>query len=153
MPGSHHWNCLCETISTSSAVLLLVGRKFCIPLIPADNCAGGLIVMGLFLMHWSITECIERFIALAHKTFARSTQSRSAIGRLQSLALSYWRDWQYSSFPIEQAFQSSFGDDVRMFNPLLEDTKVAVTTTATKEPQPCIMTNYNGGIRSGSVGM
>ncbi|KAF2212515.1 hypothetical protein CERZMDRAFT_117698 [Cercospora zeae-maydis SCOH1-5] len=99
--------------------------------------AGRLIVLGIFLMRWTVVQCLEQFQALAEQTFRPWSRCSSTFARLQELALSYLRDWQYSSFAIEQAFRSAFGADIRMFNPICEDTKVAATTIAAKQPQSC----------------
>lgn len=39
-----------------------------------------------------------------------------------------------------------------MFNPLRNNTKVAVTTTTTTDSVPCLFTNYNGRLRPAGVG-
>ncbi|PPJ60731.1 hypothetical protein CBER1_11369 [Cercospora berteroae] len=112
----------------------------------------GLIVLGIFLMRWTVTHCLTKFQTLAEQTFRPWHKGNSAFARLQELALSYLRDWQYSSYAIEEAFRSAFGSDIRMFNPIREDTKVAVTTITAKQPQACVFTNYNGGFRSLDIG-
>lgn len=109
-------------------------------------------MLGIFLMRWTVVECIEKFTSLARQTFRPWRKSASPFARLQELAFSYLRDWQYSSFAIEQAFRSAFGTEINMFNPISEDTKEAVTTIAAKQPQSCVFTNYNGGIRFSETG-
>ncbi|KAK4960688.1 hypothetical protein LTR66_012941 [Elasticomyces elasticus] len=66
--------------------------------------AGGLIVMGLFIMRWTSKECLEKFKGLAMKTFQRRNRGPVLLNRLRELVMSYWRDWQCSSFAIENAF-------------------------------------------------
>jgi len=102
-------------------------------------------------MQWSITECLKRFTALAKKTFG-TKQGFYMLTRLHNLTISYLKDYRYSSTAIEESFRSTFGDDINMFNPLNNDTKIAVTTTTARESQPCIFTNYNGKRRDQNIG-
>jgi hypothetical protein len=105
--------------------------------------------MGIFLMGWTIEKCITTFEQLAANTF----KSRGSSFRLFNLVTSYIRDSQFSSSPIERAFKTRFGENVTMFNPLVNDTKVAVTAvTALSKPHPCIFSNYNGGVRARNTG-
>jgi hypothetical protein len=108
--------------------------------------------MGLFLMHWSVDRCFDMFEGLAKRTFKQQRRGSMLLARVQQLAMSYLRDCQYSSLAIEDAFRSSFGNELKMFNPLSNDTKVAVTTTTAKETAPCLFTNYNGSSRSSEIG-
>ncbi|KAK6428380.1 hypothetical protein LTR95_015477 [Oleoguttula sp. CCFEE 5521] len=114
--------------------------------------AGGLIAIGLFIMRWPTDACIEKFEALAQRTFVRSRQANYLIGRIQQLFVSYLRDCQYSSAAIEESFQLAFGKDVQLFNPLPDDTKVAITTTTAKDTSTCIFSNYNGPERPSNNG-
>lgn len=109
-------------------------------------------ILGIFLMGWDADMCVQRFEGIAARTFRRRSRSAFSLGRLQELALSYMRDGQYSSSPIERAFQDELGKDIRMFNPLSSDLKVAVTTTTAKESKPYIIANYNGSVRARDVG-
>lgn len=68
-------------------------------------------------------------------------------------AASYFYDCQYSAQAIEEAFQNALGRQLKMFNPINNDTKVAVTTTTAKDAKSCIFANYNGGKRSGNRGI
>lgn len=104
-------------------------------------------------MGWSCEECLNRFDQLAQSTFEKRESRFNAIRILQRLALSYLQDAQYSSQSIEQAFTSSLGQQLPMFNPLSSDNKVAVTTTTAKDPRTCLLTNYNGGLRPKDLGM
>jgi hypothetical protein len=105
---------------------------------------GGLIAIGLFLMGWSLEECMTKFEAIALKTFP-PTQDFSPLQRLRNLVIALIRDWKHSSAAIEEAFKSSTNTDVKLFNPLVNDTKVAITTSTTtaSKPEPCIFSNYN----------
>ena len=103
-------------------------------------------------MDWDAGTCIAKFEQLAKSTFGARKNATILFGRLQQLALSYLRDGQYSSLPIEQAFQSATGEKAHMFNPLSSDLKVAVTTTTAKESKPCLLANYNGELRTADVG-
>ncbi|KAI7475653.1 hypothetical protein KC351_g9958 [Hortaea werneckii] len=112
--------------------------------------AGGLIIIGIFLMKWSPHVCIEKFESLANKMFRSRKDGSSFLCRVQRLALSYLRDCQYSSSPIVDAFASSMDNDELMFNPLSSDTKVAVTTTSVRGSRPYLISNYNGERREGT---
>lgn len=72
--------------------------------------------------------------------------------RLQQFIISYLRDCQYSSSAIEDSFQTTFGKDIGLFNPLTTDTKVAITTTSAKETATSIFSNYNGAKRPRTLG-
>lgn len=102
-------------------------------------------------MCWSTSESLEKFEDLAYKTF-QSSQSR--LGRIRQLITSYLRDGKYSSVTIEESFKSTFKDDeeINLFNPLNNDTKIAITTTTAKESAACIFSNYNGGHRPKELG-
>ena len=102
-------------------------------------------------MQWTSAECVQKFEALAERTFRRRN-GYTKFSRLQELAISYLRDGQYSSQPIEDSFRSVFGEEVKMFNPLSSDTRVAVTTTTGKEAIPCLLPNYNGRSRPADIG-
>ena len=114
---------------------------------------GGLIAIGLFIMEWSIDEYIERFETLAAKTFRRPADGKSIFSKARHMISSFLQDHQYSSAVIAESFQSSFGEDFQLFNPLPNDTKVAITTTTAKETAACIFSNYNGGARPKSLGI
>lgn len=108
--------------------------------------------LGIFLMGWSSEEGIRKFQQLAQGTFHQPHTRFQMLRSAQRLAASYLRDGQYSSSEIERAFKTTSGEDIGMFNPLSIDTKVAVTTTTAKNPRPCLLTNYNGGVRSKDIG-
>jgi hypothetical protein len=102
-------------------------------------------------MCWSAEESLDKFEQLARKTFQGSS---SSLGRMQHFIMSYLRDCRYSSLAIEESFQSAFEDEdnTSLFNPLTNDTKIAITTTTAKESAPCIFSNYNGGTRPKELG-
>ena len=102
-------------------------------------------------MGWSAEESLAKFEQLARKTFQGS---HSSLGRMQNYVVSYLRDGRYSSLAIEESFQSAFEgeDNASLFNPLTNDTKIAITTTTAKESVPCIFSNYNGSTRPKELG-
>jgi hypothetical protein len=100
-------------------------------------------------MHWSPTECLERFEDLAGTIF-RNEHEGSQLSwsqTLHRLLRVCVRDHRYSLSPVERAFVSSIGPTAKMFNPLQTDTKVAVMSTSVKANTPCVISNYNGGLR------
>ncbi|KAF2199844.1 FabD/lysophospholipase-like protein, partial [Delitschia confertaspora ATCC 74209] len=115
--------------------------------------AGGFIAIGVFLMGWTLQECLFRFEDLATKTFmVEQKQKLSITQHIQRLLGAYVRDHRYDSAAIENAFRVEGRAYPRMFNPLQNDTKVAVTTTTARHNIPCVLSNYNGGQRSeGSI--
>ena len=103
-------------------------------------------------MLWSAKDCLRKFEDLANSAFRRRRYGPILWSGLQRLVLSYFEDCQYSSAAIEVAFQTAFGTQLRMFNPLSSDTKVAVTSTTARETFPCLFSNYNGGQRPRDTG-
>ena len=103
-------------------------------------------------MRWTIAESMVKFEDLARRTFQCHADDKHYLVRLQQFIVSYLRDCQYSSSVIEASFQSTFGEDISLFNPLTTDTKVAITTTSAKETAACIFSNYNGVKRPKSLG-
>ena len=100
--------------------------------------------MGLFLLHWSVDECLEKFQQFAGQAFQRRRlPTIPGLPMVHDLLISYFADCRYKTSSIEEAFEAAFGN-VPMFNPLANDKKVVVTATTTKETHPCIFTNYNG---------
>ena len=112
--------------------------------------AGGLVVIGMFLLQWSTGESLQRFEEVASKTF-KKPEGSSLLSRALQLLIAYFEDGMYNLSAIEDAFKATFGTEVKMFNPLQNDTKVAVTTT-TSSSKPKLFTNYNGGQRPRSLG-
>jgi len=110
------------------------------------------VTLGIFLMGWSSEEGILKFQQLAQSTFHQPESRFPMLRSAQRLAWSYLRDGQYSSSEIERAFRTDSGEDISMFNPLSNDTKVAVTATTAKNPRACLLTNYNRGFRSDDNG-
>ena len=108
----------------------------------------------MFLKKWTPSECLVRFESLAATTFRREKDEKksSLFQWLQQLFKTFVKDHQYQLSPIEKAFDSALGSSERLFNPLRSDVKVAVTTTSVRDNMPCIMSNYNGGLRSEEAG-
>ncbi|KAF5845605.1 hypothetical protein GGP41_009361 [Bipolaris sorokiniana] len=108
--------------------------------------AGGLIAIGIFLMHWDPSTCLDRFEELSKATFKGKDHSLSISQKLQRVFRAWIQDHRYNLSPIERAFNPY--SLAKMFNPLRNDTKVAVTATSVRENVPCVIANYNGGTRS-----
>lgn len=100
-------------------------------------------------MRWSVREVIQRFEDVAQKTFGRRA---TFIARALQLVVAYVRDGQYSLAAVQEAFQKTLNSPLQMFNPLRNDTKVAVTTTRVKDSNALLFTNYNAGKRPESLG-
>ncbi|KAF4311303.1 Patatin/Phospholipase A2-related protein [Botryosphaeria dothidea] len=114
--------------------------------------AGGLIVLGLFLMQWTPEQCLDKFEKLAAQTFRRPERP-SSFSRLRQTLLSYVKDCKYESTTIEDTFRTLANNaPTQMFNPLRSETKVAVTTTTAREVLPCLFANYNGPCRPQGIG-
>ena len=90
-----------------------------------------------------------RFEDVAQKTFGRRA---TFIARALRLVIAYVRDGQYSLAAVQEAFQKTLNSPLQMFNPLRNDTKVAVTTTSVKDSNALLFTNYNAGKRPESLG-
>lgn len=103
----------------------------------------------MFLLQWSASESIKRFEEIAGKTFGKR---KALLARALQLVVAYAEDGQYSLAAIQDAFRRAFNSPLQMFNPLKNDTKVAVTTTAANDSLPWLFTNYNGGKRSEDIG-
>jgi hypothetical protein len=103
----------------------------------------------MFLLQWGATESIQRFEQVAAKTFGKR---KALISRAFQLIVAYVEDGQYSLAAVQEAFKKTFNSPLQMFNPLRNDAKVAVTTTAVHNSLPWLFTNYNGGKRPNDVG-
>jgi hypothetical protein len=144
--GCDLWDMFDYVGGTSAGELMTLSPCCVLKLI---NRLGGLIAIGIFLMHWSPTECLERFENLATEIF-KSDYEGSKLSWSQSLhrlLRVYVQDHRYSLSPVERAFVSTIGPTEKMFNPLQTDTKVAVMSTSVKANTPCVISNYNGGPR------
>lgn len=99
-------------------------------------------------MQWDLLSCLERFEQLAATMFLSKEQKGkvSFSQKVQQIFHAWLNDHRYNLSPIERAFQSN--SFAKMFNPLQNDTKVAVTATSVRANVPCIIANYNGGPRS-----
>jgi hypothetical protein len=113
---------------------------------------GGLIAIGMFLHQWNSSESLQRFEEVARRTFVKRKEGETFVGKALDLLLAYIRDGQYSLSPIREAFQVAIDSEIKMFNPLRNDTKVAVTTTTADGSLPRLFTNYNGGKRPAALG-
>jgi hypothetical protein len=99
----------------------------------------------MFLLQWSTNESLQRFEETASKTFGKR---KALLARAVQLLLAYVEDGQYSLVAVQDAFKKTFtAASPQMFNPLQNDTKVAVTTTDVDNSLPWLFTNYNGGQR------
>jgi hypothetical protein len=103
----------------------------------------------MFLLQWNASESIKRFEDVASKTFGKR---KALLARALQLVMAYVEDGQYSLGAVQDAFRKTFNSPLQMFNPLRNDTKVAVTTTAVNNSLPWLFTNYNGGKRSENIG-
>ncbi|CAI6338123.1 unnamed protein product [Periconia digitata] len=113
--------------------------------------AGGLIAIGIFLMHWNLDDCMTRFEQLSFETFkVNQEETYSYSQRIRRIFHACIQDHRYNTSPIEKAFSSDFSLAAKLFNPLQKDTKVGVTAVTVRESISCIHTNYNGRPVSGN---
>jgi hypothetical protein len=112
----------------------------------ANCCTGGLVVIGMFLLRWDPVDALQRFEETADKTFGKR---KALLAKAVQLLVAYVEDGRYSVGAVQEAFKETFDTSLQMFNPLRNDTKVAVTTTDVQDALPWLFTNYNGGKRSG----
>jgi hypothetical protein len=114
------------------------------------NDSGGLIAIGLFLMRWTASDCLERFEDLSMTVFKAEERNSKLTWsqKLQVLFQAWVNDHRYAQSPIERAFQSTLSSATKIFNPIQSDTKVAVTATSVRANIPCVISNYNGNSRS-----
>ncbi|KAK0724572.1 hypothetical protein B0H67DRAFT_657154, partial [Lasiosphaeris hirsuta] len=99
---------------------------------------GDIIALGLGVMHWSVSECLDQFKRLCSDAFTARPLKRLALVSHKSY---------YKSTPLEAAFQSAFGSDALLSGGTscrrIGQTRVAVTATSATENRPVIITNYN----------
>lgn len=119
------------------------------------NCIGGLIAIGIFLMQWNPSQCLQHFEDLSAKVFQADLIKRkvSLSQRIQRIVRACVLDHRYNRSPIEQAFRLPMNSAEKMFNPLQNDIKVAVTATSVRRCTPCVITNYNGSSRPADSSM
>lgn len=106
----------------------------------------------MFLLQWDMSESLQRFEEVAKKTFTKRKDGGTLLSKAVELLISYIEDGQYSLSAIQEAFRVTFDSEIKMFNPLRNDTKVAVTTTTADGSLPRLFTNYNGGKRPPELG-
>ena len=68
------------------------------------------------------------------------------------MMLSYAQNSQYNLAAIKSGFKAAFRSHLKIFNPLTNNTKIAVTMTTAKKSQLCLFCNYNGGKRPKEIG-
>ena len=110
--------------------------------------AGGLIIIGLFLKHWSIVRCIDMFDKFTSQFFGvHLTKGKSFLTRLRDYIRCWISDGCYDVGKLEMALKEVFGVGTRMFDTsygALSGTKVAVTATTISNAFACLFSNYNG---------
>lgn len=106
----------------------------------------------MFLLQWDISESLQRFEEVAKRTFIKRKDGGNLLSNALELLVACIKDGQYSFAAVQEAFKATIDSEIKMFNPLRNDTKVAVTTTTTSDSVPCLFTNYNGGLRPAGVG-
>ncbi|KAI9732137.1 MAG: hypothetical protein M1834_004233 [Cirrosporium novae-zelandiae] len=119
--------------------------------------SGGLIVLGLFIQQWNISQCLRMFKALATSYFGKMRKSNhSLFGHIRQLIRCWLSDGFYDAEALEQALKESFGVKHRMFDcthGTISGTKVAVTATSISDASLCLFSNYNGiGLREKNCG-
>ena len=123
----------------------------------ADTLTGGLIVLGLFLHHWTIDYCDNAFEALARQLFRNpDRESKSIVKRLRNALKCWVSDGCYDAGSLERTLQRQFGGDKKFFgySDRPAGSKVAVTATMISDAFPIIFSNYNGmGSRHNDSGM
>lgn len=95
-------------------------------------------------MYWDVRDFKRRSDSIAARTFRRALTGSRFLDRISKVISSLAKDCQYDTAAIKSAFQTTTGSEVKMFNPLCTDTKVAVTTTTARESFACLFSNYNG---------
>ena len=103
-------------------------------------------------MGWSGSRSLATFKSIAHKVFLRRNGFSEILSRLQETITSYWRDGRYSCTAIDDVFNTPTSCHAKMFNPLGNNAKVAVTTVDVKTSHPYLLTNYNGASTLDDVG-
>jgi hypothetical protein len=63
------------------------------------------------------------------------------------MILSYTKNSQYSPTAIKLGFKATFRSHLKIFNSLINDTRVVVIITTAKELQSYLFYNYNKGKR------
>lgn len=109
---------------------------------------GGLIVIGLFLKHWTVAASVELFDSLVRDFFGMHlTSGRGLITRLRNYFRCWLTDGCYDAERLERTLKTMFGELPRMFGAQgqhMAGCKVAVTATTISDAFTHIFTNYNG---------
>jgi hypothetical protein len=79
---------------------------------------------------------VQQFEKVAEETFVKHKDSRTIFSKALELLLAYIEDGRYSVSAIQDAFKVALGSEIKMFSPLRNDTRVAVTTTTTATDCP-----------------
>lgn len=105
--------------------------------------SGGLIALGVFVHRWRLPEAMAKFQALSQDVFRPRYSVSLLFDRAFNLVLSYLADFRYRSDSIGKAYWAD-GHPYALFGAHGDDVKVAVTTVAGRDQDPCLLTNYNG---------
>jgi hypothetical protein len=108
---------------------------------------GGLTSIGIFLMHWTAEECLEKFHNLTKEVFGGRKNLPALVDHAQTLLLLCLDRSKYDSLGIKAAFRTALGPPPNMFNPLATDTKVAVIAAPVTGSATAVLCNYNSGKR------
>ncbi|ORY63334.1 acyl transferase/acyl hydrolase/lysophospholipase [Pseudomassariella vexata] len=106
---------------------------------------GGLVALGLGVMHWGVDKCIEKFESLCDEAFTRRVgSSLPVVGSF----IDYYHHSKYQTSTIESALKKAFSEDLLLFggrrradygSPI----KVAVTATSQAGNKTYVLGNYN----------
>ena len=110
----------------------------------ANRSTGGIIALGLGAEHWTIEECLDKFVNLCTKAFTAH--------KTGPLALLH-HGGRYKTTHLQQAIQAVFSGHVlfggHFFGARLSSenpVKLAVTSTTESWEQAVVFTNYNRNI-------
>ena len=121
-----------------------------------DPEAGGLIVLGLFLKHWAVTECRRIFDTIIRDFFGiHITKGRGLMTRLRDLFRCWLSDGRYDVLALEASLKDVFEENRRLFDSDpsgISGQKVAVTATTLSDASTYVFSNYNGETREKGCG-
>ncbi|OQU97158.1 hypothetical protein CLAIMM_03134 [Cladophialophora immunda] len=116
--------------------------------------SGGLIVLALFIMGWSVEDCANIFESFAKRAFRpRWVSHIPVVSRIPVLShileflVSYLADGLYPADNLEAALKAVFGGDMGILDNSYATAigaKVGIPVTTVLETDPCLFTNYNG---------